>query len=390
VSVIEDVEIIDADTHVIEPYDLWTSRMPAKWRDRVPYVKWDTETDQECWFIGDRRMGGAAREAMAGWHEYPPDRPKRLSDVDPYNWDATARLAKMDEFGIQAQILYQNVALFHGAQLLDADDRMLQTDIIRAYNDWLSEWSSAAPDRLVPIASLPFWDVKQSIAEMGRCAEMGHRGVIFTQDPSAFGLPGLDDRHWDPLWAAVQEANLSINFHIGTGDVSLFTNSTLNPENGKHANFATVAPSFFMSNSRTILLLIMSGVCHRFPKLNFVSVESGIGWLPFFLESMDWQWQTSGAHLEHPDFMLPSEYFKRQIYACFWFERASARFALEALGDDNFLYETDFPHPTSMSPGPATIAVTPAEYIDGTFGDLPASTVRKIVHDNAARLYNLP
>src|SRR6185295_6128140 len=196
-SVAEGVAIIDADTHVIEPYDLWTSRMSAKWGDRTPHVEWDEQTDQECWFIGQQPVVGAAREAMAGWHEYPPDRPKRLSDVDPANWDIGPRLAKVDELGIQAQILYPNVALFHGAHLIDAEDREFQSDVMRAYNDWLSEWTDAAPDRLVPITSLPFWDMQQSLAEMARCKEMGHRGVIFTQDPSAFGLPGLDDRHWD-------------------------------------------------------------------------------------------------------------------------------------------------------------------------------------------------
>jgi len=95
----------------------------------------DAETEQDCWFIGEQRLSGAGREAMAGWIQYPPNWPRRLSDVDPYNWDATARLAKVDELG-QAQILYPNVALFHGAQLIDAADRMLQSDIIRAYNDW--------------------------------------------------------------------------------------------------------------------------------------------------------------------------------------------------------------------------------------------------------------
>jgi predicted TIM-barrel fold metal-dependent hydrolase len=148
--------------------------------------------------------------------------------------------------------------------------------------------------------------------------------------------------------------------------------------------------SFFLNNARTIAQLTCGGVCHRFPELNFVSVESGIGWIPFALASLDWQWKNCGVHLEHPEYdLLPSEYFRRQIYGCFWFERDTALSAIDQLGPDNVLYETDFPHPTSMSPGPASSAIAPDAYIDEALGDLPEATLRKVLHDNAARIYHL-
>jgi predicted TIM-barrel fold metal-dependent hydrolase len=147
---------------------------------------------------------------------------------------------------------------------------------------------------------------------------------------------------------------------------------------------------FFMGNARTVAQLICGGICHRFPELNFVSVESGIGWIPFALASLDWQWLNCGVPREHPEYdLLPSEYFRRQIYGCFWFETDTAMSAIDQLGADSVLYETDFPHPTSMSPGPASAAMHPQEYIRETFGHLPDDTVRKILHDNAARIYHL-
>ena len=162
------------------------------------------------------------------------------------------------------------------------------------------------------------------------------------------------------------------------------------PDNGVHANYAMMGVSFFMSNAKTISQIICGGVCHRFPALNFVSVESGIGWIPYALEGLDWQWKNCGVPGEHPEYdLLPSEYFRRQIYGCFWFERDSANHAIEQLGPDNVLYETDFPHPTSMSPGPASTAVRPDEYLRTTFGDLDPMAARKILHDNAARIYHL-
>jgi len=119
-------------------------------------------------------------------------------------------------------------------------------------------------------------------------------------------------------------------------------------------------------------------------------VESGIGWIPFALAALDWQWQNCGVPAEHPEYdLLPSEYFRRQIYGCFWFERDTALTAIEQLGADNVLYETDFPHPTSMSPGPASIAERPDDFVRAVFADLPLETTRKILHDNAARIYHL-
>jgi uncharacterized protein len=387
-SVISGIPIIDTDTHVVEPPDLWTSRVSSRWGDQRPHVRWDDANEEEAWFMGDQRLSGVGSPAMAGWREYPPDHPRRWSDADPATWDVPARVARMDEYGVQAQLLYPNLALFGANTLVDLHDPELQLECVRAYNDFQTDWSDAAPGRFVPIASLPFWDLPATLAEMARCASAGHRGIVFTQDPGHFGLPGLTDRHWDPMWAAAQEMGLPVNFHIGSGDTSLLLAG--DPANGKHANYAAIGVSFFMSNARTIAQLVTGGICHRFPELAFVSVESGIGWIPYALAALDWQWRNCGVHLEHPEYdLLPSEYFRRQIYGCFWFEEVTARSAIEQLGPDNVLYETDFPHPTSMSPGPASSAVRPDVYVESTLAGLPEATVRKVLHDNAARIYHL-
>ena len=364
--------------------------MSSKWGDLVPHVEWDDNAGEEAWFIGGTRLAAVGGAAMAGWSEYPPNHPKRWSDTDPATWDPSLRLKKMDEYGIHAQVLYPNVALFNSSMLVEADNRALTLEYLRAYNDYQTDFASVAPDRLLPMTSLPFWDLEATLAEIERCAALGHRGIVFTQDPSAFGLPALTDRHWDPMWASAQEKGLPVNFHIASGDISLFTSGGGLPGAGPHANYASMGVSFFMGNARTIASLICGGICHRFPHLNFVSVESGIGWIPFAVEALDWQWKNCGVALEHPEYeLLPSEYFKRQIYGCFWFERDTARDAIDFLGDENILYETDFPHPTSMSPGPATTAISPRDFIQATLGDLPESTQRKILHENAARIYHL-
>ncbi|MFZ0668304.1 MAG: amidohydrolase family protein [Acidimicrobiales bacterium] len=386
---LSELTIIDCDTHVIEPPDLWTSRVSVKrFGELVPHVKWDDETQQDAWFFGDRRVTGVAKTAMAGWPEFPPQHPAHLSDVDPGLWEANARLKKMDEYGIFAQILYPNVAGFGSGQFLSVQDPELMLMLVRAYNDFLAEFASADSNRYLPMMCLPFWDLSSSVVEMERCAALGHRGIVFGSQPEYWGSPDLTDRHWDPLWARAQEMGLPINFHIAAGDVSMAMAG--NPQNGASANFASQSIGFFVDNARAITKVIFGGICHRFPNLNFVSVESGVGWIPFAVSAMDWQWKNCGVGKEHPEYeLLPSEYFSRQIYGCFWFEKETLHSAVELIGFDNLLYETDFPHPTSMSPGPASAAVEPREYIDDAMKGFSMEQVKKLLSGNAARIYGL-
>ena len=387
-SLLDEVQIIDTDTHVIEPPDLWISRVSTKrWGDRVPHVRADPD-GLPAWYVSDRKVLPVAAAAMAGWKDHPPTHPPTLAEAERDAWDPVERLKRMDADGIHAQILYPNVAGFGGGNFTDVSEPELMLACVQAYNDFLSEYARVAPGRFIPVMSLPFWDLDLTLKEMRRAADNGHKGVIFSGVTEAWGQPDITDRYWDPVWAQAQEMGLLVNFHIASGDISSVGNG--NPQNGKHANYAMVGVSFFLGNAQTIARLTCGGVCHRFPELNFVSVESGIGWIPFALASLDWQFLNCGVPKEHPEYdLLPSEYFRRQMYGCFWFEQETALSTLAQLGSDNILYETDFPHPTSMAPGPASSATTPREYLEKTFVDVPDSDMRKILNGNAARIYHL-
>jgi predicted TIM-barrel fold metal-dependent hydrolase len=383
-----DLKVIDADTHIIEPTDLWTSRVSTKkWGDLVPHVRWDPNTETDSWFVGDKAIFKCGVPSMAGYDDYAPKHPPRHADIDRHHADPALRLETMDQYGIHAQVLYPNVGIFAAAEYLGTDvDPAFALDCVKAYNDFLTEWRSVAPDRYLAMMTLPFWDLDETVKEMRRCRDDGHKGVVLSSRPEHFGLPVIDDPHWDRLWAEAQELELPINFHIGSGKIPEYGY----PGNGLHANYAFMSTMLFMGNSYAITAMLVGGVCHRFPRLNVVSVESGIGWIPYLVEALDWQWINSGVREEHPEMdLLPSEYFKRQMYGCYWFERESADAAIEVLGPDNFLFETDFPHPTSMSPGPKSTALPPLEYFEKYHGHLPDATKRKLLHDNAARVYHL-
>jgi predicted TIM-barrel fold metal-dependent hydrolase len=152
-------------------------------------------------------------------------------------------------------------------------------------------------------------------------------------------------------------------------------------------NFAEKTAHGLLGNVRTITCIAMRGVCHRFPRLKFVSVESGAGYLPYVIQNMDWQFENTAIWKAHPEWERPSEYFRRQIYGTFWFERLPAEVLAEY--QDNLMFETDYPHPTSLSPGPASSSPPPAQVVKDHLGSVDDSVVRKVTHDNAARLYRL-
>src|SRR3984893_12086201 len=186
-AVIDEIQIIDADTHLVEPPDLWTPRLPSRFGDLIPHVKWDPDQQEEAWFVGDQRMAPVASAAQAGWPEFPPDHPRRWSDADPATWDPKLRLGRMDQYGIHAQVLYPNVALFNSALLQDVAEG-LPLAFMQAYNNYQTDFASVAPARYLPMTSLPFWDLDATLTETDRCTAAGHKGIVFSQDPSAFRL----------------------------------------------------------------------------------------------------------------------------------------------------------------------------------------------------------
>ena len=384
-DVFERFKVIDVDTHLTEPPDVWTSRVSSKWGDLVPHI--ERREGEDCWVIGEKVVIKPGFVSMAGFDGTIPEHPKTYDDFPTACFDASARIDHMDSNGIYAQVLYPNVGGFGSQTFLRLNEPKLMLECVSAYNDFLIEWSSGHPERFVAVMALPFWDLEASLAELQRAVSKGHKAVLFPSQPHDFGQPALCDRYWDPLWAAAQEAELSISFHIGGQDLGGLAKNRA--DIGTKANFARMSSLAFIENSKGLAELIFGGVCHRFPKLNFVSVESGAGWVPSLLEAFDWQWSNGGVSKEHPEYdLLPSEYFRRQVYACFWFERDMMGRALE-LYPDNILYETDFPHPTSMSPGPQTPALPPRQYASQLFEGVDDVTLGKVMHDNAARVYHV-
>jgi len=383
---IADIRVIDSDTHLSEPYDLWTSRAPQQWKERVPQVK--EINGKRTWVInGDTQLGYAAPasvirkngEKIRGWGFMQC----RMEDVHQGSFDIKARLRYMDETGIWAQIIYPNFLGFGGqrASQLSEDIRLISFQI---YNDAMAEIQQESGHRMFPMAMLPWWNIDMCVQEAIRCHKMGLHGVNMNNHPHSHGLPDLGHRDWDRLWEVCSDLNLPVNFHIGASEesASWFTSMPW-PSQTPDQKLALGSAMLFVNNAGVLSNMIFSGVLERFPKLKLASVESGVGWIPFVLEALDYQMEEEVPGASEILSMKPSDYFRRQIYACFWFERKGLRAALEALGPDNLMFETDFPHPTCLYPAALSY---PAEGLAGVNHEM----LRKLMSTNAAKVYSIP
>ena len=381
----QEYQVVDIDTHLTEPPSVWTERMSSKWGNLTPHIK--RIRDFDVWFIGDKGVLRPGGVSMAGFDGTMPDHPLTYEDIPKPTYDSSARIEYMNDLGIYAQVIYPNLISMLTQFLLEHEEQTFVLECLQTYNDFLIDWCSIDKNRLIPVMTLPIWDLEASIKETNRCIQKGHKAILFPSQPQGFGLPALSHSHWDPIWKIAQEAGLPISFHIGDQEDSelRFDGSDM----GTRTNFARFSSLMFVENSKGIAEIIFGGVCHRFPELKFVSVESGAGWIPWLLEAFDWQWLNSGVSKEHPEFrLLPSEYFERQIYASFWFEKKMLQSAIEKY-PNNMMYETDFPHATSMSPGPQSTAQAPRDYAQEVLSGLKSDHLQKLLHDNAAKLYQI-
>ncbi|MEE2675164.1 MAG: amidohydrolase family protein [Myxococcota bacterium] len=376
--------VIDVDTHITEPGDLWTSRLPAKFKDQAPRIVRDPETSIETWRIGDTQgFLPVGFTAVAGWPEPFPEAPRNMDEVPKAAYDASARIEYMDRVGIWAMALYPNVGGFGSQAFLNLKDPELMLACVRAYNDFLIDWISPDPRRFIPILATPFWDVEASVAEIERCAKIGHKGVLFTGEPQSHGMPILGSPHWDPLWSAAQACDLPVSFHIGAGTFDDGYTPERIETTGMGSTNGFAAISLFLDNGKQLTDLLFSGVLPRFPELKFLSVESGIGFIPFILEACDYTFEYGRVRSEKPEFKLkPSEYFARQVYGCYIFEEYAPRELMDAIGVDNILFETDYPHPVCLYDNVR-------EKIDAALGDATPEAQRKVLFENAAKLYKI-
>jgi predicted TIM-barrel fold metal-dependent hydrolase len=363
--------VIDADSHVNEPAEVWQARVPGPLRDLAPRQVEDDDGRIKWLFEGGARVHRVTT-ACAGFDESTYSaQSARWSDVRPGSYDPKVRLDEMELDMIQAQVVYPSLAPH---PQMFSEDRDLQLACVRAYNDWIHEFSSVAPDRLIGLPLAPATGIDDMIAEWHRVAERGARGLLISGYPNGGSLPSAED---DRFWAAVHDWDYAIHIHFGfTAGVALAAPTGV----GYLSSAALIDMGIGMY--RPLADLVYSGLFERFPQLRVVAVEAGIGWIPYFLHHLDDNFLRrrfrAGVRLGR----MPSEYFREHVWATFIEDPCGIR-DRHRIGVDHIMWSTDYPHTNSNWPSSQRVAAY-------EFADVPADERRLIMRDNAAMLYNIP
>jgi predicted TIM-barrel fold metal-dependent hydrolase len=360
--------ILSADSHVIEPADVWTSRIDRRFLDRAPRVVKQAGNRTGDFFVAEGlRPFPVAGFAVAGVDpkEFGSAMAAGYPGVRPSAWDPTLRIADQERDGVAGEVLYPSL----GMRLFQLEDGALRAASFCAYNDWLADYCAGAPKRLAGVAMVSLDEIGEGVAELNRVAKKRLRGaMIWGAAPSE---RPYHDRAYDPFWAAAQDLGLPLSLHILT-------------ERRGGSDFTSVMrgyPSLHHSVERSLADLIFGGVLERYPRLRLVSVENDIGWIAHFIQRMDhsyekYRYLESGA-IPNP----PSFYFRRQVSATFQDDRVGV-LTREFIGVGSLMWASDFPHSDSTWPHSR-------EVIARDFEGVPESEVRMMVSENAAALYGL-
>jgi predicted TIM-barrel fold metal-dependent hydrolase len=403
-----DLCVIDCDAHITEPGDVWSSRVPAPLRDQMPQQR---ETNGRTgWFLNGEMWASTGGNTLGRYHGKVKGALalQPFGEIDPAAYAVPDRLRLLDELGIYAQIIYPNGIGFSSNHVFAIKDEQQRRTVLQVYNDFLVDLQAESGGRLLPQALLPIWDMNFAIREMTRLLDQGIRGFTLSDKPELLGLPELPQPYFAPLWELFNESGAAANFHIGAGaraeDMEAMRSSRYEDDPhrggprqdppavvdsywrsfGPQRRLAVHATQMQLSNMRIITNLCASNLFDRYPKLKIVSAESGIGWIPYLLESLEFQLDEMVTEPREEEIQQrrPTEYFRDHMYVMFWFEQYAPANMLEAIGVNNVLIETDIPHPTCLYPGTR-------EHIEKVLAGVPPPIQQRILQDNAAELYRI-
>ncbi|WP_404712959.1 amidohydrolase family protein [Sphingomonas sp. MMS24-J13] len=375
-----DHPLISCDDHLDInqlPADLWTSRLPEHLREKGPRVE---ERDGKLEWVCNGKRWGSWSGGDKGSDAPKPiftafDRAgiKDLTARRPA--DPVLRLEDMDRDGVYSHVIFGPVTSIN-----TEEDDELRDACYQVYNDWLADFCANDPDRLIGVPMLPEFP-EAATAELYRIAKKG----VFKQAnlQIAVAKPRLHDERWEPFWNALEETGIILSFHV-----VVFMPPADDPARGKVPGVYTHAKTFISQFIDPFIDLFAWGILERHPKMKIVIAESGVGWLPWLVEELDYRhwrlweakefWSKQGPI---PLVMKPSEIFKRQVYATFQ-QSPTALALINFYGPDNLLWASDYPHPDSIWPNSRKVI---AEQMAG----LDAETIRKLTFGNAAKLYGL-
>lgn len=367
----DDLILVSVDDHAVEPPDMFEGHIPAAFADRAPRVV--TKDDgTEMWVYEGEESMNIGLNAVAGRlpEEYNMD-PTSFEEMRAGCYDIHARVLDMNANGQLGSMCFPSFPQFCGQMFLRSQDKDLGLAVVRAYNDWhVDEWCGTYPGRFIPLGITPMWDPQLMADEVRRLAKKGCHAVAFSENPEKLGLPSLHRDDWDPFWKACEDEGTIVCMHLGS--------SSEVPITSMDAPLEVMIALVPLNLAYCATDLLFSPVMRKFPGLRFALSEGGIGWLPYFLERVDYVYQRQ-RRWTGQDFgdVLPSELFKERVIGCF-IDDAHGVAMRHEIGIDNITWECDYPHSDSVWPyAPESVA----RYLEG----LTDEEIAKVTHENAMR-----
>jgi predicted TIM-barrel fold metal-dependent hydrolase len=370
---IDDLILVSVDDHVVEPPHVFEGRLPAKYVDVAPKLERRADGTQ-AWIYDGNEIVNVGLNAVAG---RPPEEygfePTSHDEMRAGCWDIDERIKDMDANGLLGSMCFPSFPQFCGQLFSRTADKDQAKAMVEAYNDWhIDDWCGSHPGRHIPLSIPMLWDPQLMAAEVERVAAKGCHAVTFSENPAKLGHPSLHSDHWDPFWAACQDNDVVVCLHIGSSSQMVMT-----AEDAPVDVMITLTP---MNIVQAAADLIWSPVLRKFPRIKIALSEGGIGWIPYFLERIDYVYQHHKAWT-FQDFgdKLPSQLFSERIITCF----IDDAFGVESrhhLNLDNITWECDYPHSDSTWPNAPELL---HKYLTG----VPDADVNKLTHENAMRIF---
>lgn len=365
-----DGPLLSADSHVVEPRDLWLTRMDKKWRDIAPRIE-TVDGLGDCMLVDGLpprplAFEGPMIDKKAKGEEIEKIRDFKYEDTRPGGWDPDERLKDQDMDGVSGEVIYPGVGLFVWET---PNDEYLYA-VCRAYNDWLADFCQTHPKRLKGAAVLPTkGPIEWALDEVDRVAKMGFTAIML---PAGNTHRPYNQPIWDAVWEKLQDMNMVATFHLGGSDFPKHIR-------GPGASGTLVCGGKFGQLAEPLNLVIWGGAPMRFPKMKWSLVEGGIGWIAAMLDLMDHWWADHKGWMEPRLEEKPSFYFQRNFYATFEDDRAGV-LTREMMGVDNLMWGSDYPHTEGVWP-------FSRKQVARDFVACSDAETKKIVYENVARVF---
>jgi predicted TIM-barrel fold metal-dependent hydrolase len=369
-----DYTIISADSHIVEPPDIFETRLPSDLRRRAPRL--GAHQGGDAWLIEDTDPVplSATTTTGSGWHRaaHGPfaGEPVSWSAVLPALYDPAERVRAQWVDSLDAEILYPSTELWDAIKRID--DAELQLALVRAYNDWISEFCAHQPSSLFGLAKLPTTSVDDACAELRRgVTELGLRGAVLDAFPSGAASGGSPAD--EPFWEVVDELGVPISLHFGVGRAA-----TTSPPSG-------IAPGLKPPMADALLPMVAGGVFDRHPGVRVVFAHGDAGWALHWMEFFDTNYlrhkHLAEYTLADPD-AVPSEYMRRHAWFTFHHDRPAVR-NRDLLGRAHLMWASHFPHHDANFPDDRQQAMRITD-------EVPSDQRQALLAANVGRLYRLP